>query len=178
MTQETGGWKLDRQNLFSCLHFEISSDLLFKVWSLFAMMISNFSAKHKLHLLVVFGYSLAFRSTLHWMLYADLFIFQGPDVLQQWRAVAVSVVPHWMLVCIIMLLEGLRGQTSVIPLLVRRRDGCLLHHWPYLSCSVQRAVLLDAAVTWPPTRIIFANSLPRIELLCWLITAAIPGIQL
>ena len=33
--------------MFSCLHFEISSDLLFKERSLFAMKISNFSAKHK-----------------------------------------------------------------------------------------------------------------------------------
>ena len=44
---------------------------------------------------------------------ADVLILEGPDVLRQGRAVTVSAVPHRMLVHIIALLEGLRGQTSV-----------------------------------------------------------------
>ena len=81
--------------------------------------------------------------------------FSGPR-----RASTVSAVPHRMLVRIKTLLEGLHGQTCVIPFLARRRDGCLVHYWTYLACAAQRAVLLDTAMTWPPTRVIFANSPP------------------
>ena len=49
-------------------------------------------------------------------------------MLRQGRAVTVSAVPHGMLVRIIRLLEVLRGQTSVIPLLTRRRGSCLVNH--------------------------------------------------
>ena len=88
----------------------------------------------------------------------------GPRrAVRQGRAVTVYAVHLQMLVRILMLLEGLRGQTSVIPLLARRRDGCLVHHWLHLAYAIQRAVLLDASVTWPPTRVIFANSPPNLE---------------
>ena len=48
-------WRVNarEKNLISLLHFEISSDLLFNERSLFAVIISNFSAKHKLHLVVM-----------------------------------------------------------------------------------------------------------------------------
>ena len=38
-----------RENLFSWRHLEISSDLLFRVLSGFAVMIISFSVKHKPH---------------------------------------------------------------------------------------------------------------------------------
>ena len=88
------------------------------------MMISIFSAKHKLHLVVIFG--LPQQAPLD--VVADLLIFQGLDVPRQGRTVTVSDVPNRMLARIITLLEGLRAQTSVIRLLARRRDGCPVRH--------------------------------------------------
>ena len=67
----------------------------------------------------------------------------------------VFAVPHRMLVCNLTLFEGLRCQTNVIPLVTRRLDGCLVHHWLHLACAFQRAVLLDVAFTLPSTRVIF-----------------------
>ena len=123
------------------------------------MMISNFSQAQVTPfggVLVIFGFSQHPPLDVG----ADVFIFYGPDVLRQWCAVTVSTLPYRMLVRILTMLDGLCGQTSVIPFLARRCDGCLEHHWLYFACAVQRAVLLASAVTWPPTAVIFANSPP------------------
>ena len=57
-----------RYQLFLCLHFDNSAVLLFFDRTLSAEMISTFWAKQRLHLLVVFWYSVAFRCMLHWIL--------------------------------------------------------------------------------------------------------------
>ena len=80
-------------------------------------------------------------------------------MLQQGRAITVFAVPYWMLMRIVRLVEGLRGQASAIPHITRRLGGCRVH-WVNLACALQRAVLLDEAVTLPSTLIIFANGLP------------------
>ena len=108
--------------------------------------------------LVIFGF---LQHALPWLnVVSDALIFEGPDVRQQWRVVTAFAVPHRMLARIVTLLEGLRGQASVILLVACSLDCCLVHHSPHFACAVQRAVLLDAAVTRPSTRVFIANG-PR-----------------
>ena len=88
------------------------------------MIISNFSAKHKLHLLWCFGdLWLSAARSIEWC----------SRCVEPWGSRCastgtccdgISAVPHRMLVRIIALLEGLRVQTSVTPLRICHRDGC------------------------------------------------------
>ena len=78
---------------------ETSSVLLLSDMVLLAPRISCFSARHKLHLLVVLVYSLAFRCTFHWILYlvplsfrdqmcfarAELFLYHSRSSRLPWK---------------------------------------------------------------------------------------------
>ena len=87
-------------------------------------------------------------------------ILEDPDVLWQRCAAAAFAVPHWMLIRVVMLLEGLCSQASVFLPVARHCDGRFVHHWLHLARAMQLTVFLDAAVAWPS---ILANGSSTLE---------------
>ena len=110
-------------------------------------MIANFSVTHRLHLPVVFWYSVAFFRTSHLISkFNGVFVFQGPDVLGQSRASLVLLVPKRLLVGIESLFESLCSQAGVIPLVFSSNSGGLVDDGVNLEHTVQWASVFVPAV--------------------------------
>ena len=75
-----------------------------------------------------------------------VFLFQGPDVLQQSRAALVLLVPKRLLVGIETLLESLCSQAGVIPLVFSRNNGGLVDDGVNLAHTVQWASVVVPAI--------------------------------
>ena len=109
-------------------------------------MISRFSARHKLHILVVFWYAVALLRTDHPDVKISVLVLQRPDVLRKSGAVPVASMSHRVLVAVELFLERQSGESGVFPPAV----GCLnrrsVHHRLHLAVTIHRAVALCPAV--------------------------------
>ena len=159
--------------------FDINTVLLFSDRSLPAEMISTFSAKQRLHLLVVFWYSVALCCMLHWMCsmpwsFSAQTCFDNDVMLRH----LLSLIECW---CeLYRCLKVCAVSRCIVLFIIRHRHGRLIHHWLYLALAVQRAVVLYSAIARLSTNVVLAHNLPdlQMELLCCRITADMFGIQL